>query len=156
MADRVDLVVVGGGPGGYAAAFYAASAGMGVALVERDVIGGTCLNRGCIPAKAFLETAAVRRHVAHAKEFGIAAGAPSVDFAVAQARKQRIVDGLVKGLTGLVKKKKVSYLAGTGSLGADRTVTVTMADGSTRTVQGDRVILAAGSVPRTIRGFEPC
>ena len=155
MADRVDLVVVGGGPGGYAAAFYAASAGMGVALVERDVIGGTCLNRGCIPAKAFLETAAVRRHVAHAKEFGIAAGAPSVDFAVAQARKQRIVDGLVKGLTGLVKKKKVSYLAGTGSLGADRTVTVTMADGSTRTVQGDRVILAAGSVPRTIRGFEP-
>jgi dihydrolipoamide dehydrogenase len=78
-----------------------------------------------------------------------------VDFAVAQARKQRIVDGLVKGLTGLVKKKKVSYLAGTGSLGADRTVTVTMADGSTRTVQGDRVILAAGSVPRTIRGFEP-
>jgi dihydrolipoamide dehydrogenase len=155
VADRVDLVVVGGGPGGYAAAFYAASAGMGVALVERDVIGGTCLNRGCIPAKAFLETAAVRRHVAHAKEFGIAAGAPSVDFAVAQARKQRIVDGLVKGLTGLVKKKKVSYLAGTGSLGADRTVTVTMADGSTRTVQGDRVILAAGSVPRTIRGFEP-
>jgi dihydrolipoamide dehydrogenase len=155
VADRVDLVVVGGGPGGYAAAFYAASAGMGVALVERDVIGGTCLNRGCIPAKAFLETAAVRRHVAHAKEFGIAAGAPSVDFAVAQARKQRIVEGLVKGLTGLVKKKKVTYVAGTGSLGADRTVTVTMADGATRTVQGDRVILAAGSVPRTIRGFEP-
>ena len=155
MADRFDLVVVGGGPGGYASAFYAASAGMSVALVERDTIGGTCLNRGCIPAKAFLETAAVRRHVAHAKEFGISAGEPAVDFAVAQARKQRIVAGLVAGLTGLVKKKKVTYLQGTGALGAARTVTVAMADGSSRAVTGDHVILAAGSVPRVIPGFEP-
>ena len=66
MADQFDLVVVGGGPGGYAAAFYGASAGLNVALVEKDTIGGTCLNRGCIPAKAFLETAAVARHVKHA------------------------------------------------------------------------------------------
>jgi len=152
-AEQFDLVVVGGGPGGYAAAFYAASAGMKVALVEKDTIGGTCLNRGCIPAKAFLESAAVFRHVAHAKDFGIESTAPSVNFAVTQARKQTIVNGLVKGLTGLTKSKKVTYLLGAGSLGAGRTVTVKSNDGSSKQVVGASVILAAGSVPRTIPGF---
>ena len=153
-AEQFDLVVVGGGPGGYAAAFYAASAGMNVALVEKDTIGGTCLNRGCIPAKAFLESAAVFRHVAHAKDFGVESTAPTVNFAVTQARKQTIVNGLVKGLTGLTKSKKVTYILGTGALGAQRTVTVKTAD-STRTLVGANVILAAGSVPRTIPGFAP-
>ncbi|NBP50698.1 MAG: dihydrolipoyl dehydrogenase [Actinobacteria bacterium] len=155
MADEFDLVVIGGGPGGYAAAFYAASAGMSVALVERDTIGGTCLNRGCIPAKAFLETAAVHRHVQHAGEFGISSSAPTVDFSVAQARKQGIVAGLVRGLTGLTKSKKVTYLVGTGALGAGRSVTVSLAEGGTREVRGRNVVLATGSVPRTIPGFEP-
>ncbi len=153
-SEQFDLVVVGGGPGGYAAAFYAASAGMKVALVEKDTIGGTCLNRGCIPAKAFLESSAVFRHVAHARDFGIESSAPSVNFAVTQARKQTIVNGLVKGLTGLTKSKKVTYILGTGALGADRTVTVKIADGSSRSLIGANVVLAAGSVPRTIPGFE--
>jgi dihydrolipoamide dehydrogenase len=153
--DEFDVVIIGGGPGGYAAAFYGASAGLRVALVERDTIGGTCLNRGCIPAKAFLETAAVARHVAHAKEFGVdPGGEPSIDFAVTQARKQRIVEGLVKGLTGLTKAKKVTYLLGTGSLGPNRTVTVATADGGTTQLRGRHVVLAAGSAPRTIPGFE--
>jgi dihydrolipoamide dehydrogenase len=91
---------------------------MNVALVEKDTIGGTCLNRGCIPAKAFLESSAVFRHVAHAKDFGVESSAPTVNFAVTQARKQTIVNGLVKGLTGLTKSKKVTYILGTGSLGA--------------------------------------
>ena len=150
-----DLVVIGGGPGGYAAALYGASAGLSVALVERDALGGTCLNRGCIPAKEFLETAAVYRHVAHAAEFGINASAPTVDFAVSQARKQRVVDGLVKGLTGLLKARKVQVFAGTGSLFADRTVAVTLDDGTQTSVRGHHVVLAAGSVPRTIPGFSP-
>ena len=152
--QQFDLVVIGGGPGGYAAAFYAASAGLQVALVEKDTIGGTCLNRGCIPAKAFLETAAVARHVQHAKDFGIESSLAAIDFSIAQNRKQRIVDGLVKGLTGLTRSKKVTYLLGAGSLGPNRTVTVTATDGSIQTVQGRHVILAAGSVPRTIPGFE--
>ncbi len=155
MADQFDLVVVGGGPGGYAAAFYGASAGLNVALIEKDTIGGTCLNRGCIPAKAFLETAAARRHVEHAGEFGISATLGAVDFAVAQARKQKIVDGLVKGLTGLTKAKKVTYLLGVGSLNADNSVTVTASDGTVSQLSAPAVILAAGSVPRTIPGFEP-
>lgn len=155
VAEQFDLVVIGGGPGGYAAAFYGASAGMSVALVERDIIGGTCLNRGCIPAKAFLETAAVHRHVQHSGNFGIDVGEPKLDFAVAQKRKQTIVGNLVKGLTGLTKSKKVTYLQGTGSLGANRAVTVTMDDGSTRQLRSKFVLLATGSTPRTIPGFEP-
>ena len=155
MADQFDLVVIGGGPGGYASAFYGASAGLNVALIEKDTIGGTCLNRGCIPAKAFLETAAARRHVEHAAEFGIDAVLGSTDFAVAQARKQKIVDGLVKGLTGLVKAKKVTYLLGVGAINADNSVTVTATDGTVTQVSGRNVVLAAGSVPRVIPGFEP-
>lgn len=152
-ADQFDLVVIGGGPGGYAAAFYGASAGLSVALIEKDTIGGTCLNRGCIPAKAFLETAAVNRHVVHAGEFGVNAGAPVVDFAKSQQRKQQIVAGLVKGLTGLTKTKKVTYLVGVGSLGANRIVTAQLADGSSRELQGKNIVLASGSVSRTIPGF---
>lgn len=152
-ADQFDLVVIGGGPGGYAAAFYGASAGLSVALIEKDTIGGTCLNRGCIPAKAFLETAAVNRHVVHAGEFGVNAGAPVVNFAKSQQRKQQIVAGLVKGLTGLTKTKKVTYLVGVGSLGANRIVTAQLADGSSRELQGKNIVLASGSVSRTIPGF---
>lgn len=155
MADQFDLIIVGGGPGGYAAAFYGASAGLNVALVEKDTIGGTCLNRGCIPAKAFLETAAARRHADHAPDFGIAVTVGTTDFAVAQARKQKIVDGLVKGLTGLTKSKKVTYILGKGALNADNSVTVTADDGTVTQLHGANVILAAGSVPRIIPGFEP-
>jgi len=151
---QYDLVIIGGGPGGYGAAFYAASAGLNVAIVEKDTMGGTCLNRGCIPAKAFLETAAVYRHVAHAGEFGIEASAPTVNFAVTQARKQKLVEGLVKGVNGLMKARKVTPFTGVGSLGPDRTVTIQLADGSSTQIKGRAVILAAGSAPRTIPGFD--
>ena len=149
-----DLVVIGGGPGGYGAALYATSAGLRVALVERAELGGTCLNRGCIPAKAFLETAAVHRHVAHSNEFGIESSAPVVNFATAQARKQKIVDGIVKSLGGFMKSKKITILNGVGSLGPGRSVHVQLTDGGSTSITGTNVILAAGSVPRTIPGFE--
>jgi len=151
---QYDLVIIGGGPGGYGAAFYAASAGLHVAIVEKDTMGGTCLNRGCIPAKAFLETAAVYRHVAHSAEFGIDSSAPTVNFAVTQARKQKLVDGLVKGVNGLIKARKVTLFTGVGSLGPDRTVTVQLAEGGSTQIKGRAVILAAGSAPRTIPGFD--
>ena len=155
MSDHFDLVVIGGGPGGYSAALYGASAGLNVALVEKDALGGTCLNRGCIPAKAFLETAAVKRHVDHSSDFGIESGGPaSVDFARTQARKQSIVDGLVKGIAAMCKGRKVEVFNGVGALGANRTVSVSMADGSSATITGDAVMLASGSVPRLIPNFE--
>ena len=155
MSDQFDLVVIGGGPGGYSAALYGASAGLKVALVEKDALGGTCLNRGCIPAKAFLETAAVKRHVDHSSDFGIdTAGDATVDFARTQQRKQGIVDGLVKGIGAMCKGRKVEVFNGVGSLGANRAVSVAMADGSSATITGDSVILATGSVPRLIPNFE--
>jgi dihydrolipoamide dehydrogenase len=155
MSDHFDLVVIGGGPGGYSAALYGASAGLNVALVEKDALGGTCLNRGCIPAKAFLETAAVKRHVDHSSDFGIESGGPaSVDFARTQERKQGIVTGLVKGIAAMCKGRKVEVFNGVGALGANRTVQVSLADGSAVSITGDAVLLASGSVPRLIPNFE--
>jgi len=159
QSDHFDLVVIGGGPGGYSAALYGASAGLNVALVERDALGGTCLNRGCIPAKAFLETAAVKRHVDHAADFGIETGGPegstaSVAFAKTQERKQGIVKGLVSGIGAMCKGRNVEVFNGTGSLAAGRTVNVALGDGGSATITGDFVMLASGSVPRLIPGFE--
>src|SRR5467141_3845396 len=150
MAEQFDVVVIGGGPGGYAAALYAAGIGLSVAVVEMEKVGGTCLHRGCIPAKEFLETATVYRTVAGAKEFGVQSDQPSVDFATSQARKQKVVDQLWKGLQGLMKKRKITTIIGTGELGANKTVKV---DDGTE-LKGRYVILASGSVPWTIPGFE--
>lgn len=147
-----DLIVVGGGPAGYASALYAASAGLDVGLVERSKLGGTCLHVGCIPAKELLETAAVFQAVGHAAEFGVGTSAPTLDMATAQGRKQGIIDRLTGGLAKLLGSRKVTVYDGSGSLGAGRTVTVTGGDGST-TLTGRHVILATGSVPRTLPGF---
>jgi pyruvate/2-oxoglutarate dehydrogenase complex dihydrolipoamide dehydrogenase (E3) component len=137
---------------------YGASAGLNVALVEKDALGGTCLNRGCIPAKAFLETAAVKRHVDHAADFGIDTGqsgeAAGVNFARTQERKQKIVAGLVGGIAAMCKGRKVEVFNGVGTLGAGRMVSVAMTDGTNATITGDTVLLATGSVPRLIPGFE--
>ena len=157
MSDQVqqfDVVIIGGGPGGYAAALYAAAAGLNVALVERDKVGGTCLHRGCVPAKEFLETAHVRRTLNHSAEFGITAKGVDVDFAVSQNRKNEIVDRLFKGLSGLIKGRKVTIFEGTGQLGADLTVTVLDGADAGVVAKGKDVILAAGSVPRTLPGFD--
>ena len=154
VSTHFDLVVIGGGPGGYSAALYGASAGLDVALIEKDALGGTCLNRGCIPAKAFLETAAVKRHVDHSSDFGIDSGEATVEFARTQERKQGIVAGLVGGIAAMCKQRKVEVFNGVGTLGAGRTVDVAMVDGSSASISGDAVLLATGSVPRLIPGFE--
>ena len=152
--EEFDIVVIGGGPGGYATALYGAAAGLSVAIVERDKVGGTCLHRGCIPAKEFLETAAVHRTVEGSKEFGIGVSGVSLDFAVSQDRKNAVVDKLFKGLAGLLKGRKVTTLTGTGTLKADRHVEVVDGEDAGRVVVGRNVVLAAGSVPQTLPGFE--
>ena len=156
MSDlNFDLVVIGAGPAGYGAALYAGGAGLQVAIIEREDLGGTCLHRGCVPAKALLETAAVYRTVQNAKKFGISASDPKVDLSVAQGRKQSLVDGLAKGVEQLLKKRNVQIFSGTGRVGHGKTVSVEAEDGSIRVLRGDAILLAAGSVPRNILGFEP-
>ena len=150
LAEKFDVVVIGGGPAGYAAALYGASAGLNVAVVEKYKVGGTCLHVGCIPAKQFLETAHVYRTVAGAKEVGINTDQPTVDFAVSQARKQQVVDAQWKGLQSTMKRRKITTIIGTAQLGPNKTVTVD----NGQTLTADNIILAAGSLPRTIPGFE--
>ena len=148
-----DVVVIGGGPGGYAAALHGALAGLRIAVVERDRVGGTCLHRGCIPAKAFLETATVARTVAGAKDFGVAAGQPSIDFGISQARKQKVVEQLYKGLAGLMKRRGITVYPGTGTLLPGRRVQVE-GPGGQQQLSGRHILLAPGSAARSLPGFE--
>ena len=147
MADDFDLVVLGGGPGGYAAALYGASAGMSIAMVEEQRVGGTCLHRGCIPAKELLQTAEVLRTVRAAAGFGVLTSAPELQLATSQTRKQTVVDRLTSGLESLLKHRKVTIVPGTGVLEPDGR-SLSVSDGSL--VRGRNVLVATGSAPRAL------
>jgi dihydrolipoamide dehydrogenase len=151
--QEFDLVVLGGGPGGYAAALYGASAGMRIAIVEERRLGGVCLNCGCIPAKELLQTAEVFRTVKNAAEFGVQSSSATIDLAHTQVRKQAVVDRLVGGLEMLLKGRKVTVIPGTGTLMADAR-TIRVSDGTE--VRGRNVLVATGSAPRAlaVEGFE--
>jgi dihydrolipoamide dehydrogenase len=153
LAEQFDVVVLGGGPGGYAAALYGASAGLRIAMIEERRVGGTCLHRGCIPAKELLQTAEVLRTVSNAKEFGVDAGQqPTLDLGTSQTRKQQVVDRLTRGLEGLLSNRKVTVVPGTGYLVDARGRHVRVSDGSE--LQGTALILATGSAPRSLPGLE--
>jgi dihydrolipoamide dehydrogenase len=153
-AENFDVVIIGGGPGGYAAALYGASAGLNIALIEKNKVGGTCLHVGCVPAKELLETASVHRSILGAGTFGITVGEPSLDFGVTQQRKQKVIDGLFGGLSGLLKARKVTVFDGIGTLHADHLVKVSGGSSGDVELHGTHVVLASGSVPRTIPGFD--
>ena len=152
MADHFDVVVLGGGPGGYAAALYGAAAGLRIALVEERRVGGTCLHQGCIPAKALLQTAEVLRTVRGSKEFGVEAGEPTLDLRASQLRKQQVIDRLTKGLETLLKGREVTVIAGTGTV-VDAVAHRVRATDNTE-VEGDALVLATGSVPRSLPGLD--
>jgi len=142
-----DTVVIGSGPGGYVAAIRAAQLGMKTAVIEKDRIGGRCLNYACIPAKAVLRVADVLSEIREADEFGIKVGAPEVDYAGVSERRAKVVSTLTGGVAGLMKKNKIDVIEGTGSLAGEGKVAV----GDT-TIDARTIILATGSVKRSLPG----
>lgn len=148
-----DVVIVGGGPGGYAAALYAHNFDLSVVLIEKERPGGTCLIRGCIPAKQWLYIAEVYTTVANAADFGVISDQPKLDWPAALDRKNQTVEGLVRGLAGLLEGRGVEVIEGYGRLAGEGEVEVDTPDGK-RTVEGEAVILASGSYARTIPGYE--
>src|SRR6267154_1111737 len=119
-----DCVVIGSGPGGYVAAIRAAQLGMKTAVIERDRVGGRCLNYACIPAKAVLRSADLLSEVRDAEEFGVRVSGVEVDYAAIQARREKVVSTLTSGVSGLFKKNKIELIEGDGALGADGQVLV--------------------------------
>lgn len=161
MSKTYDLVVLGGGIGGYSAAIRAAQLGKSVAIVERDKLGGTCLHKGCIPSKALLRSAEVYATMKRADEFGVMANAVSFDFAKAQSRKSAIVEQLHKGLQYLMTKHKIEVIRGNGriigpSIFSPRSgsVAVELEDGETDTLVPAQLIIATGSRPAMLTGLE--
>jgi dihydrolipoamide dehydrogenase len=143
-----DVVILGGGSGGYACAFRAAELGLSVALVEADKVGGTCLHYGCIPTKALLHAAEVADNAREGASFGVRSSLEGIDMVGVNAYKDGVVDRLYKGLQGLVKAHKVELVEGLGRLAAKDTVQV-----GDRQVRGRNVVLASGSYARSLPGL---
>jgi dihydrolipoamide dehydrogenase len=150
-----DVVVIGAGSGGYACALRAAELGLRVAMVERDLVGGTCLHRGCIPTKALLHVAETADAVRESADIGVRADLHGVDYEAASAFAGRTVARLDSGLRQLIKSRGIVTLVGTATLDGPHTVVVTAPDGSTARYTGTDVVIATGARPRSLPGIEP-
>jgi dihydrolipoyl dehydrogenase len=144
-----DCIVIGSGPGGYVAAIRAAQLGMKTAVIEKDRVGGRCLNYACIPAKAVLRVADVLAEVRDAGEFGIRVGEPEVDFDAVGARREKVITTLTGGVAGLFKRNKIALVEGEGALAGNGTVTV-----GDEQLQAGTILIATGSVKRPIPGTQ--
>jgi dihydrolipoamide dehydrogenase len=149
-----DCIVIGSGPGGYVAAIRAAQLGMKTAVVERDKLGGRCLNYACIPAKAVLRSADLLSEIREAEEFGLEVSGVEVDYAAVQARREKVVNTLTSGVGGLFKKDGIEVIAGNARLSADGNVLVDVFDAEPVEIAAGSVILATGSTPRPIPGVQ--
>jgi dihydrolipoamide dehydrogenase len=161
MAKKYDVVVLGGGIGGYTAAIRAAQLGKTVAIVEKGKLGGTCLHSGCIPSKALLRSAEVFSTMQHSEDYGIEASNVTLNFFKVQERKQKIVDQLHKGVQYLMKKNKIEVIEGLGRIigpsifsPKSGAIAVELADGEIETLLSENLIIATGSRPRTLPGLE--
>ena len=147
--SNFDLVVLGGGSGGYAAALRGAQLGLTVALIEKDKVGGTCLHRGCIPTKALLHSGEIADSARESAQFGVNATFNSIDMAGVNSYKDGVIAGLYKGLQGLVKSRNITFVEGEGRLVSNNTVEV---NGTQYT--GKHIVLATGSYARTLPGLD--
>lgn len=145
-----DLIVIGSGPGGYPAAIRAAQLGMNVAIVERESLGGICLNWGCIPTKALLKSAQVFEYITHAADYGIQVGKPKADFDGMVKRSRGVAEGMSKGISFLMRKNKITVLNGFGRLMRGKKVEVTAADGKKELHEAPHIIIATGGRARQL------
>ncbi|MCB0653693.1 MAG: dihydrolipoyl dehydrogenase [Saprospiraceae bacterium] len=139
-----DIIVIGSGPGGYVAAIRAAQLGKKVAVVERESLGGICLNWGCIPTKALLKSAQVFEYFSHAEDYGIKVKEAKADFGAMIKRSRGVAEGMSKGIQFLFKKNKITVISGNGVLGRGKKVEVTDAEGKKTTYSADAIIVATG------------
>src|SRR5258705_13432268 len=160
MADSFDVIIIGSGPGGYVTPIRASQLGMKVAIVERELLGGICLNWGCIPTKALLKSGEVYEQLDHLADYGLSVEKRGFDFAKVVERSRKVAGQLNAGVAFLMKKHKIEVIEGTAKLekgqGAPKVVVALKAGGS-RSVQASNVILATGARARTIpaAGLEP-
>ena len=150
LTKDTDVVVIGGGPGGYPAAIRAAQLGARVVCVEADQLGGTCLNWGCMPTKTMIGSVAALHTLRHAADFGLSVENVGFDFSKVMGRKEKIVKQLTGGVGYLLKKHKIRHVRGFGSVVDASTVKVTGSDGSTETITTNAIVLATGSVPTKV------
>src|SRR5436305_10970306 len=150
MADQYDLIVLGSGPGGYVAAIRAAQLGLKTAIVERELLGGICLNWGCIPTKALLRSAEVFHYLQHADAYGLSAEQPSFDIAKVIARSRAVAKQLNQGVAHLMKKNKITVLMGEGKLTGKGKLSVAAAEGQTTDLAAKHVIVATGARARAL------
>ena len=150
MADSFDLIVLGSGPGGYVAAIRASQLGLKVAIVERELLGGICLNWGCIPTKALLRSAEIYHYMQHAKDYGLIAEGISADIDAVVKRSRGVAKQLNQGVTHLMKKNKITVVMGEGKLKAANTLTITDKDGKTTELTAKNIILATGARARDL------
>ena len=148
------ITIIGGGPAGYAAALYANNFGLEVTLVESDVLGGTCLNRGCIPAKYWLHVAELNHEINHAHEFGIEINETNINWANTTNKRNEIVNKLVSGIGALLKSKKVNVVEGWGQVESKNVVVVKKENGEEERIASDYILLATGSQPRNLPNLE--
>ena len=147
---KYDIIVIGSGPGGYVAAIRASQLGKKVAVIERESLGGICLNWGCIPTKALLKSAQVFEYINHAADYGISVTKAEADFGGMVKRSRGVADGMSKGVTFLLKKNKIDVIMGHGKLARGKKVEVTDADGKTTTYSADHIIIATGARARAL------
>jgi len=148
------ITIIGGGPAGYAAALYASNFELDITLIESDVLGGTCLNRGCIPAKYWLHVAELNHEISHAHEFGIEVNEKNINWANTTNKRNEIVNKLVSGIGTLLKSKKVNLIEGWGQIESKNVVVVKKENGEEEKIASDYILLATGSQPRNLSNLD--
>ena len=148
--SKYDVIVLGSGPGGYVTAIRASQLGLKTAIVEKESLGGVCLNWGCIPTKALIKSADVFNYLKHAEDYGLKADNVDKDFTAVVKRSRDVADGMSKGVQFLLKKNKIDVIMGYGTIKKGKKIEVKAEDGSTSTVEGDHIIIATGSKSRIL------